>query len=218
MRSHASPRRPGLALAGAALWLALLASPAGAQVSIDPTASAPLDDGGWVYQMAIGAIILGAIAVLAAGAMYLRFAPRFQREEEEPRGAGLRAAEPAVTLQRAWSQPRPVVAPEPVPAPQPQAAPVPAGVGGAAPAATPASAPAAAPAAAAPAAAAPTAAAQAAPRPAAPARPKGEPIEQDQETYDRVLQEELGKGTDRRVAEGRAKSAAVRAARAKAGG
>ena len=39
----------------------------------------------------------------------------------------------------------------------------------------------------------------------------------DQETFDRVLAEELGKGVDRRVAEGRARSAAVRAARAKSG-
>jgi menaquinol-cytochrome c reductase cytochrome b/c subunit len=36
----------------------------------------------------------------------------------------------------------------------------------------------------------------------------------DQETFDRVLNEELGKGTDRRVADGRARSAAVRAYRA----
>jgi hypothetical protein len=34
----------------------------------------------------------------------------------------------------------------------------------------------------------------------------------DQETFDRVLAEELGKGTDRRVAEGRARAAALRAA------
>jgi len=39
----------------------------------------------------------------------------------------------------------------------------------------------------------------------------------DQETFDRVLAEELGKGTDRRVAEGRARAAAVRAQRAKTG-
>jgi NADH-quinone oxidoreductase subunit I len=77
--------------------------------------------------------------------------------------------------------------------------------------------PAAAPAGQAPAAAgtgtgspAPTAAA---PRPAA----EREHVEPDQETYDRVLAEEIAKGTDRRVAEGRAKAAAVRAARAKAG-
>jgi menaquinol-cytochrome c reductase cytochrome b/c subunit len=36
----------------------------------------------------------------------------------------------------------------------------------------------------------------------------------DQETFDRVLGEELAKGTDRRVADGRARSAAVRAYRA----
>lgn len=40
----------------------------------------------------------------------------------------------------------------------------------------------------------------------------------DQETFDKVLAEELEKGTDRRVAEGRARSAAVRAHRAKEGG
>jgi len=43
-------------------------------------------------------------------------------------------------------------------------------------------------------------------------------VEPDQETYDRVLQEELDKGTDRRVAEGRAKAAAIRAARTRAQG
>jgi hypothetical protein len=39
----------------------------------------------------------------------------------------------------------------------------------------------------------------------------------DQETFDKVLAEELAKGTDRRVAEGRARSAAVRALRTKTG-
>ncbi|HYH27261.1 MAG TPA: 4Fe-4S binding protein [Actinomycetota bacterium] len=47
-------------------------------------------------------------------------------------------------------------------------------------------------------------------------RPPPAHVEPDQETYDRVLAEELEKGTSRRVAEGRAKSAAVRAARRKA--
>ena len=54
--------------------------------------------------------------------------------------------------------------------------------------------------------------------PAAAAGGERHEVEPDQETHDRVLQEELGKGTDRRVAEGRAKAAAIRAARAKAGG
>jgi len=40
----------------------------------------------------------------------------------------------------------------------------------------------------------------------------------DQETFDRVLADELAKGTDRRIAEGRARSSAVRALRAKSGG
>jgi formate hydrogenlyase subunit 6/NADH:ubiquinone oxidoreductase subunit I len=43
-------------------------------------------------------------------------------------------------------------------------------------------------------------------------------VEPDQATYDRVLQEQLDKGTDRRVAEGRAKAAAIRAARRQAEG
>ncbi len=40
----------------------------------------------------------------------------------------------------------------------------------------------------------------------------------DQETFDRVLEEELAKGTNRRVAEGQARRAAMIAARKKAGG
>jgi formate hydrogenlyase subunit 6/NADH:ubiquinone oxidoreductase subunit I len=48
----------------------------------------------------------------------------------------------------------------------------------------------------------------------APAGP--EHVEPDQSTHDRVLQEELAKGTDPRVAEGRAKAAAIRAARQQA--
>jgi quinol---cytochrome c reductase cytochrome c subunit, bacillus type len=41
-----------------------------------------------------------------------------------------------------------------------------------------------------------------------------EELPQDKETFDRVLAEELGKGTSQRVAEGRARSAAVKAYRA----
>jgi NADH-quinone oxidoreductase subunit I len=48
---------------------------------------------------------------------------------------------------------------------------------------------------------------------AQPEVPAAEHVEPDQEAHDRVLQEELDKGTDRRVAEGRAKAAAIRAAR-----
>jgi NADH-quinone oxidoreductase subunit I len=85
------------------------------------------------------------------------------------------------------------------------AAPAPAAAS-AAPAAPPAPAPAAPP--------APAPAAPPAPRPPA----ERHEVEPDQETNDRVLAEELAKGTDRRVAEGRAKAAAIRAARKKAEG
>jgi len=81
-------------------------------------------------------------------------------------------------------------------------------------AASPAAAP---PPVAAPAAAAPAAAAADAAAPAAPAAEHAE-VTVDQETYDRVLAELLEQGTDRRVAEGRAKRAGMVAARAKAEG
>src|SRR5919197_1046102 len=44
-----------------------------------------------------------------------------------------------------------------------------------------------------------------------------EEVPMDQETFDRVLAEELGKGTDRRIAEGRARAAALKEYRKKHG-
>ena len=70
----------------------------------------------------------------------------------------------------------------------------------------------------------PAPAPQASAAPAAPAAPAAQPrpapdhVEPDQVTFDKVLAEELAKGTDRRVAEGRARAAGVRAARKKAEG
>src|SRR5436190_13220370 len=66
-------------------------------------------------------------------------------------------------------------------------------------------------------AAAPEAAPAEAPA-ATPARERPPEVELDQETHDRVLAEELAKGTDRRVAEGKARRAAMIEARKKAGG
>jgi hypothetical protein len=223
----------------AGFLLAALLAPhaASAQVTLDPTEVATKDTGGWVYWMAEGAIILGGVVLILFGAMYLRYAPRFQREEENVPRSGVRAPEPTVPLQTSWQQAAPPVATQPVPAPQPVAPPTPAAAAAApapaAPAAAPApAAPAAAGGASAPAAseavapteAAPAAegapateAAPAAAAAAAPARARGEPVELDQETYERVLAEETAKGTSARVAEGRAKSAAVKAWRAKTG-
>jgi hypothetical protein len=50
-----------------------------------------------------------------------------------------------------------------------------------------------------------------------PAPAKSGPAELDQETFDRVRQEQLDKGASPKVAEGRARAAAVKAAREKAG-
>jgi formate hydrogenlyase subunit 6/NADH:ubiquinone oxidoreductase subunit I len=55
------------------------------------------------------------------------------------------------------------------------------------------------------------------PAPAAAAAPHVE-VQPDQETFDRVLAEQLAQGKDRRVAEGQAKRAAILAARQKAAG
>jgi hypothetical protein len=197
------------------LLLAVLVLPqvASAQVTLDPTETVTADNGGWVYWMAQGAIILGGVTLVVLGAMYLRFAPRFQRDEEDVPRSGVRAPEPTIRLQTAWEQSSPPVAVQPVPAPQPVAVAAPAAVPAAAPAAA---APAAATPAAAPVAGAPAAAAPAAAAPAAEAPARGrEHAELDQETYDRVLAEETGKGTSARVAEGRARSAALKAWRAK---
>jgi NADH-quinone oxidoreductase subunit I len=81
--------------------------------------------------------------------------------------------------------------------------------------AQPAPAATAQPASAAPEAPAPGAA-PAAEAPARPARERPPEVEPDQATFDRVLAEELGKGTERRVAEGKARRAAMIEARKKA--
>lgn len=184
-------------------------------------------------------VVLAGIAglVLVLGFAYWRLSSRFYGREEppparpRPRFAGMAAAQPMAA------------APQGAASAQPGAAAAARADSGAAAAVqapadaeTPstASAPAteaAAPAKAAEAAAEKPAAEKPAEKPAAekPAEPAAEKpaasaaaaagghVEPDQETFDRVLQEQLDKGVDRRVAEGRAKAAAVRAAREKAG-
>ena len=185
------------------LVLAGVPALAQAQQSIDPTATPVRNTGGWVYWMAQGAIALSILIVILAGAAYLRFAPRFQRDSRAEEEKLPKHAPPVTEVRLQYTPP-----------PAPVEAPVPAGV-----AATPTAeaAPVAATAPAAPAAGAPAAEAPTAAAPAAAPKQEG-PLELDQETFDRILQEQLDKGTDRRVAEGRARSAAAKAARAKAGG
>jgi hypothetical protein len=196
------------------VFLAMQGIAHAAEVVITPNVSASpaADYGGWTFKMAIASISLIVVVALLLISAYLRFAPRFYIGEGSgnapPVRPQARAGAPAAAVALdAPPLPTPVpVAAQAAPAPAAEAAPA---VAADAPTALAAEAPAAA-APAAPAAAAPA-------RPAAAPKQEG-PLELDQETFDRVLAEELAKGTDRRVAEGRARGAAARAARRKAQG
>jgi hypothetical protein len=196
-----------------------------AQVTIDPTSTPVLNNGGWVYNSAVLLAGLGLVITLLLVFGYMRFAPRFQTEEgarsvRAPRiqpGRDVRRPVNVTSTPLIVQPPTVTVA---APAPQPAvvaAAPAPAAAPPPAPAvAPPAEAPAAAPAA--PpegAAAAPTEAP--APTPA-PAAGEHKEVQLDQEVFDAKLAELLDKGTDRRVAEGQARRAAMIAARKKAEG
>jgi hypothetical protein len=197
------------------VFLAMQGMAHAAEVVITPNVSAsPAEDfGGWTFKMAIASISLIVVVALLLITAYLRFAPRFYLGE----GGG---NAPPVRPQVRAGAPVAAVALDAPPLPKPVPAAAPPQVAAAAPAGAPppaAAEPAAAPAA--EAAPAPDAApATAAPARAAPAPKQEGPLELDQETFDRVLAEELAKGTDRRVAEGRARGAAARATRRKAQG
>jgi hypothetical protein len=213
------------------------------QVSVDPTVTPVLNNGGWVFNAAELLALLGIVLTVAIVFGYMRLAPRFQTDEQTRRSVRVPRVQPGQEVRRPVKvigtpiivQP-PVLAPAvaggpaavaapAVAAPAPAAAAAPVAAAAAPAAAAPASAAeAAAPAAPAAEAAAPAApaaeaapAAQAAAPAAAPAAAHAE-VSLDQETFDRVLAELLEKGTDRRVAEGQARRAAMIAARKKAEG
>jgi 2-oxoglutarate dehydrogenase E2 component (dihydrolipoamide succinyltransferase) len=213
------------------------------QQIINPMSPTPtLNNGGWVYNAAILLAVLGVIITLLVVFGYMRFAPRFQSDEAGRRSVRSPRIQPGKDVRRPVNvtsaplvvQPPMVAVAAPAavaaaPAPAPAAAAPPAAVA-AAPAPAPAAAapPAAAGPAPAPAAATAPAPAPAAPAPeAAPAQPAPAPaaapaehkeVSLDQETFDATLAELLAKGTDRRVAEGQARRAAMIAARKKAEG
>ena len=203
------------------------------QVSVDPNVTPVLNNGGWVFNAAQLLALLAILLTLAIVFGYMRLAPRFQTDEQTRRsvrvprrqpGQEVRrpvkvigtpvVVQPPVVMQAAAAAPAPVAVATPAPAAAPAA------VAAAAPVAPAAQAAPVAPAAEAPAAtgqapAAPPAAAAAAPAPSAVEHAE---VSLDQETFDRVLAELLEKGTDRRVAEGQARRAAMIAARKKAEG
>jgi hypothetical protein len=147
---------------------------------------------------------------------YLRYAPRFAKDEESARVVHadrvLPDREPprrAVDLSQAVPiVVQPPAVPSAMAAVASPAAPAPALA--AAPAAAPAPAPAAAP--------VPAAAAQAPATPVPAVSEERREVTMDQETFDKTLEELLAAGTDRRIAEGKARRAAMIAAKKKAAG
>jgi hypothetical protein len=202
------------------------------QVSVDPTNSPVLNNGGWVFNAAQLLALLAILLTLAIVFGYMRLAPRFQTDEQTRRSVRVPRMQPGQEVRRPVKViGTPVVVQPPVVAPAATAA-APVAVATPAPAAAPATVAAAAPvapsaqaapvasAAEAPAATGQAPAAQPAAAAAAPAPSAVEhaDVSLDQETFDRVLAELLEKGTDRRVAEGQARRAAMIAARKKAAG
>jgi hypothetical protein len=199
------------------------------QVSVDPTVTPVLNDGGWVFNAAELLALLGFLLAVAIVFGYMRLAPRFQTDEQTRRSVRVPRMQPGQEVRRPVKvigtpivvQP-PVIAPAVAAGPAAVAAPAVAAPASAVAPPAPAAAPPAEPAAGAPAAeatppaeAAPSA--EAAAPAAAPAAAHAD-VSLDQETFDRVLAELLEKGTDRRVAEGQARRAAMIAARKKAEG
>ena len=215
------PRKLSVMFATAVVTLTAWAGTASAQVIVDPVVVSERNDGGWVYWIAIALGALGLVLVIFLTIQYMRYAPRFSKDEEGLRVVRADRVHVGRELPRRnvdLSQAAPlVVAPPAVPAAAPALAPAAAAAPVAVP--TPAAAettPAPAPTAPAPAVAEAPAAAPPAPAPAVPEeRPE---VTMDQEAYEAALKDLLDAGTDRRIAEGKARRAGMIAARKKATG
>ena len=218
------PRKLSVMFATAVVTLMAWTGSASAQVIVDPVVVSERNDGGWVYWIAIALGALGLVLVIFLTIQYMRYAPRFSKDEEGLRVVRADRVHVGRELPRRnvdLSQAAPlVVAPPAVPAAAPALAPAAAAAPVAVP--TPAVAeatPAPAPAAPAPAVAEAPAAAPPAPAPAAAAVPEERPeVTMDQEAYEAALKDLLDAGTDRRIAEGKARRAGMIAARKKATG
>jgi hypothetical protein len=221
-------RRALAVVAGSLASTLLSAGAVFAQVSLNPTVPPTRNDGGWVFNMAQLIALLALVVAVMLVVSYMRFAPRFAKDEEGLKVVradrvlpGRELPRRTVDLTQATAV---VVAPPAVPSAVAAAPAVtaPAPVTTVTPpaeAAAPAEAPVEAPAAPSPATAVP--APTPAPSPAPAAGPAAAPAQRpevslDQEVFDSTLAELLEKGTDRRVAEGQARRAAMISARKKA--
>jgi hypothetical protein len=220
-----------LVLSGAVSLVGLTTGAASAQILVSPEAT-PIENtsgGGPIIPFGIHTsfaqllLLLSLLIVVVIVILYMRYAPRFAKDEESAkvvradrvvlgqelprRSVDLSQAAPVLVAPPAIAAPQPALAAAAAAAPAPAAAaPAPAAD---APAATPA------PAAAAP---APAAAAAPAPPPAPAAPAERVEVTMDQEVFDATLAELLAAGTDRRIAEGKARRAGMIAAKKKAAG
>ncbi|HEY6566304.1 MAG TPA: hypothetical protein VI341_02195 [Actinomycetota bacterium] len=218
-----------LAVVSSVVWLAVSVPTALAQTPVDPSATplknesatAPITPFGIRISFAALLLLLGLAMVLFLTIMYMRYAPRFSKDEESMKVVRADRVVVGQELPRRnvdLSQAAPVVVgPPAVPTALVAAAAAPPAAIASAPDATPP------PAAAAPEPADAVPAPQAAPAPASvPAAPPAAPAERvevtmDQVVFDTTLQELLDAGTDRRIAEGKARRAGMIAAKKAAG-
>ncbi|MEO8293109.1 MAG: hypothetical protein ABI635_08200 [Actinomycetota bacterium] len=201
-----------LSILGAKAAVAQVINSPGATPVINKSPTGPLGPLPSLAAIMFGVAVLVVVLLILA---YMRYAPHFGGDEESVkvvRADRVRLGRELPRRSVDVSQAVPVVVAPPA---------LPVAVGATAPAPVPA-APAAAPAAPAEAAAVPAeapaasaAATPPAPTPEAAARPE---VALDETVFQTTLEELLSKGTDRRVAEGQARRAAMIAARKAAGG
>lgn len=212
-----------VAVLGSASILVLMAPAAGAQTPVNPSTTpvenaagaGPITPFGIHTSFAVLLMLLGLVVTLVIVILYLRYAPRFAKDEESlkvVRADRVRLGEELPRRNVDLTQASPVLVAPPA---------IPSTVGAPSlPAAAAPAAPAAAPAA--PAAADSTPAPVVAAAPVAPSPPAA-PAERvevalDQEVFDKTLEDLLAAGTDRRIAEGKARRAGMIAAKKKAAG
>jgi hypothetical protein len=74
-------RRLPAALVGSLVLIIGSAQMAAAQIKIDPSTTPVKNTGGWVFSMATLLAVLGGITALFLIVMYMRYAPRFAKDE-----------------------------------------------------------------------------------------------------------------------------------------
>ena len=87
-------------LAGASVFVAASVTTAIAQTPIDPSTTPTENTGGWVFTMAQLMGVLGVGVVLFLIVMYMRYAPRFAKDEETLRVVRADRVRPGQALPR----------------------------------------------------------------------------------------------------------------------